>query len=631
MKQTSTLILEGGALRGIYTSGVLDALMEQQLYLPNVVGVSAGALNGLSYLSGQPGRSRDINLTYVHDKRYMGPSHLLKSFSFFNFDFVFGELSQTLLPFNYQKFYASSQTLWAVATNCRTGKPMFYSSKEMGEGFFDACRASASMPLLCSMVKVNGDVCLDGGIACSVPLPQELPFEAGKIVLVLTRQKGFRKKSQGAAVETMYRRRYKNHPELIDACLNQATEYNRRMDLIDQLEQEGKIFVIRPQTPVRVSRTERDVHKLRNLYEQGYREAMECMNNLRAFLGLEPLPELEQPQPIGADRLHNPLGMPPAVRKAAQQAVGSPAEPDSKALRQAIAQRYDLLAKAICVEAGRSQLLWKVSRAICPQKVLVVGPGMAQDEALLKQAGYEVETWLPATPQQGLDMAQLEQRLQGVGMVLAANPGWGVQPSREQWLTLAAACHKEGSWLVVDESLLELTHQAQEHSLKQDAIYCPQLLVMDDFAASFGMEGLPIAWCVCGDGDFRSKLGSCGPQQLVSAPAQAAALAAMEQEESYLEQARIVLDCQQTNLAKGLVAAGYEVQLCANGTLLVQAATAQWEQLEQQGLVAGEVCPWDAQGKQWRILAVYTEQQAGRVLALMEQLAQEEQTAGLNA
>lgn len=286
MNLGDAILLEGGALRGVYTSGVLDALMEQGIYLPNVVGVSAGALNGLSYLSHQPGRSREINLNYVHDPRYMGPSHLLKTFNFFNFDFIFGELSHSLLPFDYEQFARSNQTMWAVATDCRTGKPLFFNSKKLGEDFFTACRASASMPLLCSMVKVDGQVCLDGGICCSVPMPEELPLAPGKRVLVLTRQKGFRKKSQGAAVDTMYRRRYKQHPELMEACLNQAKQYNRRMDRIDQMEEAGQVFVIRPSTPVTVKRTERDVNKLRALYEQGYQEAMEQMDKLRAYLEL---------------------------------------------------------------------------------------------------------------------------------------------------------------------------------------------------------------------------------------------------------------------------------------------------------------------------------------------------------
>ena len=146
MNKTDTLILEGGALRGVYTSGVLDALMELGIRIPNVVGVSAGSLNALSYLSRQPGRSRDINLNYVNDPRYMGPSHLLKTFSFFNFDFVFGELSHELVPFDYETFYKSEQSMWAVATDCRTGKAIFYHDKEMGEEFFTACRATGSSP-----------------------------------------------------------------------------------------------------------------------------------------------------------------------------------------------------------------------------------------------------------------------------------------------------------------------------------------------------------------------------------------------------------------------------------------------------------------------------------------------------
>ena len=287
MNKTDTLILEGGALRGVYTSGVLDALMELGIRIPNVVGVSAGSLNALSYLSRQPGRSRDINLNYVNDPRYMGPSHLLKTFSFFNFDFVFGELSHELVPFDYETFYKSEQSMWAVATDCRTGGPVFFEKNQPGIDFMDAVRASASLPLMGRMVKVGRDVCLDGGVADPVPLPAELPCVCGKTVLVLTRQAGFRKGGQHRVVRRLYRRRYGAHPELLEACLTGPERYNQRMDEIDRLEEAGEIFVIRPDGPVTVSRAERSVEKLDALYHRGRAAAEAALPAMKEFLGLE--------------------------------------------------------------------------------------------------------------------------------------------------------------------------------------------------------------------------------------------------------------------------------------------------------------------------------------------------------
>ncbi|WP_418453956.1 patatin-like phospholipase family protein [Allofournierella sp.] len=286
MEQDTTLLLEGGAMRGLYTSGVLDVFMEHGLYLPNVVGVSAGALNGVNYVARQPGRSLRANLDFLDDPRYMGPAHLLKEFSFFNFDFLLGEMAESLLPFDFDTFWASGQRLWAVAADCRTGRALFYEKHALGPDFFTAVRASASMPLLGSMVKVGRDVCLDGGVANCIPIPADLPFPAGKTVLVLTRQQGFRKPPQSRPVQRLYHRRYGAYPALLAACLAQPEVYNAQMERIDRLEAEGRVFVIRPSTPVTVGRTERDKAKLRALYDQGRAEAEACLPALGAYLGL---------------------------------------------------------------------------------------------------------------------------------------------------------------------------------------------------------------------------------------------------------------------------------------------------------------------------------------------------------
>ncbi len=287
MEPNTTLILEGGAMRGLFTSGVLDVFMENDLYFPQVAGVSAGALNGVNYAAHQPGRSRAVNLDYVNDPRYMGASHLLKNFSYFNFDFLLGEVSETLNPLDFDTLYSSPQKLWAVATDCRTGGPVYFEKNQPGIDFMDAVRASASLPLMGRMVKVGHDVCLDGGVANPVPLPAELPVSCGKTVLVLTRQAGFRKGGQHRVVRRLYRRRYGAHPELLEACLTGPERYNQRMDEIDRLEEAGEIFVIRPDGPVTVSRAERSVEKLDALYHRGRAAAEAALPAMKEFLGLE--------------------------------------------------------------------------------------------------------------------------------------------------------------------------------------------------------------------------------------------------------------------------------------------------------------------------------------------------------
>ena len=284
MEKTDTLILEGGALRGVFTAGVLDVFMEKGLRLPQVVGVSAGALNGVNYVSGQAGRSRRINLGYVNDKRYMGAGNLLRDYSYFNFNFLFGPISRELDPLDEAAFYGSDQKFWAEATDCRTGKPLFFEKGALGRGFEQALIASASLPLMGKMVRVGRQVCLDGGVACGVPLPADLPFACGRAVLVLTRQKGYRKGPQAGVVRRLYRRRYAAHPALLAACLTQPERYNRQMGEIDRLEAAGEIFVIRPAEPVTVRRTEKDTAKLDALYRQGRRAAEAALPALEAFL-----------------------------------------------------------------------------------------------------------------------------------------------------------------------------------------------------------------------------------------------------------------------------------------------------------------------------------------------------------
>lgn len=284
MMTEGALVLEGGSLRSMFTAGVLDVFMEEGIKLSYVNGVSAGTMAGMNYLSGQRGRLLQINEEYLHDKRYMGFGSLMKNRLVFNFDFVFGELSRELLPFDYQAFFNSPQKFEAVATRCRTGKPEFFekgSCKEM----IKAVQASASMPLLSRMVTVNRRKYLDGGISLPIAYQRAMDLGYEKVVLILTRHKGYRKKPLSRAKLWAYGRYFAPLPGLRAALLEIPGRYNRMQEEIDRLEREGRVFVIRPEDPVRVSRLERNMGKLRALYREGERTARRRMPALQNYLG----------------------------------------------------------------------------------------------------------------------------------------------------------------------------------------------------------------------------------------------------------------------------------------------------------------------------------------------------------
>ena len=203
-EKTTALILEGGALRGVYTSGVLDVMMLHHLKFMRVVGISAGSLNGLYYVADQIGKAAELNLNYVRDSRYMGVSHLAKEKSFFNFDFVFQDIFNDLIPFDFDTFHNSDIRFWAGVTNCANGQIEFIEKSEQAD-FLNVCRASSSIPILSAPVEIDGQYYVDGGVACAVPLFEDLPFACDRLVLVLTRPKGYRKSSVPEAVQKFYR------------------------------------------------------------------------------------------------------------------------------------------------------------------------------------------------------------------------------------------------------------------------------------------------------------------------------------------------------------------------------------------------------------------------------------------
>lgn len=280
------LVLEGGSLRGVFTAGVLDVLIEQEVELSYVNGVSAGSMSGMSYVSKQSGRTIKVNLEYVRDKRFMSFQNMVKNRSIFNFDFLFGELSDTLVPFDYDTFYRSKQMFEVVATRCKTGRPEYF-EKSTSDDFISAVKASSSIPVLSSMISVDGKKYLDGG--CSIPVAYQRAIDLGyeKIVVVLTREKGYRKPLLDKWTKKGYERYFGPLPRLLKSLEEVPERYNRMQEEIDQLEAAGRIYVIRPDKHVTVQRTEQDKRKLEALYEDGRRLAEAQMDELKQYLGIE--------------------------------------------------------------------------------------------------------------------------------------------------------------------------------------------------------------------------------------------------------------------------------------------------------------------------------------------------------
>ena len=279
------LVLEGGSLRGVFTAGVLDVFMEQGIEMSYVNGVSAGSMSGMSYVSKQIGRTIKVDLDYVNDKRFLSFRNLVEKRSIFNFDFLFGELSNTLVPFDYDTFYKSEQIFEVIATRCKTGKPEYF-EKSRCDNFIDAVKASSSIPILSRMITVEGKKYLDGG--CSMPVAYQRAIDLGyeKIVLVLTREPGYRKPPLDKWTKKGYERYFAPLPRFLKALEDVPDRYNRMQEEIDRLEKEGRIYVIRPDHHVTVQRTEQDKRKLEALYQEGRRLALEHMDSLKAYLKL---------------------------------------------------------------------------------------------------------------------------------------------------------------------------------------------------------------------------------------------------------------------------------------------------------------------------------------------------------
>lgn len=274
------LVLEGGAMRGMFTAGVLDVLLDEQIAVDGAVTVSAGALFGINYPAKQRGRVLRYNLKYLHDKRYMGWHSLFTTGNVVNKAFAFYELPFTLDPFDQATFAASQIDFWVTLTNIETGEPEYV---KITDAFaqMEALRATSAMPMVSRVVEIEGKKYLDGGISDSIPLDKAMALGYDKIIVILTRPLNYRKKPSNNWLFKLF---YRNYPKLIERWANRYAEYNQAVEKVIEMEKAGKIFVIRPSESLDISRLEKDLAKVQAMYDLGVKDGQAALSELKDYL-----------------------------------------------------------------------------------------------------------------------------------------------------------------------------------------------------------------------------------------------------------------------------------------------------------------------------------------------------------
>lgn len=278
----SCLVLEGGAKRGIYTAGVLDVFLENNIVADAVIGVSAGAIHGCSYAAKQKGRSIRYNLKYNDDYRFMSFKSLIKTGNMVDTEFAYHELPDTLDPFDHEAFEKSETKFYATCTNLETGKPEYVFCPNLRNDYIDYLRASASMPLVSQIVEMNGKKYLDGGISDSIPIKAAINMGFEKNIVVLTRPSGYRKHK--FSMLWLAKIVYRKFPNFIKALKVRHEDYNQTLDYIKELEDNKQILVIRPSKLIKISRMETNPEIIKQMYELGRSDGLNMLAKVREFI-----------------------------------------------------------------------------------------------------------------------------------------------------------------------------------------------------------------------------------------------------------------------------------------------------------------------------------------------------------
>jgi len=275
------LVLEGGGKRGIYVAGVLDVLLEHNIAVDGLIGTSAGAVNGCSYVSNQYERNIRYNVKYANEKKYMSIYSLITTGNVVGTEFAYDLLPNRLEKFDYESFENSPIQFYVTCSNLETGKAEYICCPTLRGKYMDYLRASASLPYVSQIVEVDGKKLLDGGVCDSIPLKafQSMGYE--KNLVVLTRPKGYMKKPENNLMAEIV---YGKYPKFISAMKNRFAVYNRTVRYIEEQEKSGNIFLLRPSEYIEVGRMEKDVAKIKALYQLGKADANRHLNEIALFL-----------------------------------------------------------------------------------------------------------------------------------------------------------------------------------------------------------------------------------------------------------------------------------------------------------------------------------------------------------
>lgn len=285
MIKNTALVLEGGGFRGIFTAGILEVFLENKLFFESVYGVSAGAAYAVSYLSKQAGRNIAVN-DYIGDPRYFGWNHLLRDGSLFSWDFIYEEIPQKIIPFDYQALKESDSKLYVGTTNCLTGEAEFFLLNEADqEDFKRLLSATGSLPLIAPMVSFDGKLLLDGGLADSIPYEYALSHGNARALIILTQARSYLKEPLKYAA--LFKWFYRKYPKVYELLLNRADRYNAAIHRLEQLEKEGQVYLIRPEGKLLVSRLENNPQKTAQVYANAMALARNELPHLQKWLNQE--------------------------------------------------------------------------------------------------------------------------------------------------------------------------------------------------------------------------------------------------------------------------------------------------------------------------------------------------------
>ena len=272
-------------MRGMYTCGILDVLMENHIYVDGMVGVSAGIAFGCNYKSRQAGRALRYNVRFAKDRRYSGMMSLLKTGNYYNAHFAYNLVPRHYDVFDYNVFEDTAMECYAVCFDVKTGNGVYQRLDRVNDDFFEWIRASASMPVVAQPVEVGGRLLLDGGLADSIPLEFMMSKGYERNIVILTREDGFRKTAEHGMwlIKPLLRK----WPKVIEALKKRPAHYNMQLQQVREQERKGTAFVFRPLKPLNVSRTTHDAAEMNRVYQQGREEALQRLDELKRFLAGE--------------------------------------------------------------------------------------------------------------------------------------------------------------------------------------------------------------------------------------------------------------------------------------------------------------------------------------------------------